>query len=153
MKTKEFIKRVEDLGFEAEMYSSGIYVKNSDGDCVTSVGSKCEYMVDCSWAGFMFLGENQRKSLFEPAFEYASTSIEEREEEEKYYLRHRYLNEYTQDNYLNWGLTLLQTHSLFLDDYREYEDTQTQFTKSEIEKLKMDFGVNLDEFYEEKVEE
>ncbi|MFO3716097.1 hypothetical protein [Anaerococcus cruorum] len=152
MKTKEFIERVEDLGFEAEIYSSGIYVKDSDGDCVTSVGSKCEYMVDCSWTGFMFVGATKRKSLLELAFAYASTPIKGRQEEKKYYLRHRYLNKYTQDNYLNWDLTLLPTHSIFLDDYKEDADTQTQFTKSEIEKLKMDFDVNLDEFDEEKVE-
>lgn len=145
MKTKEFIKRVEELGFEAEEYESGIYIKDRDGDCVTSVGSKCEYMVDCSWTGFMFLGETKRKSLFELAFEYASTPINKRKEEKKFYLRHECLNRKNGLGYLN----LLRDYyplDFRLMDKRDKANWVTKFTDKDIEQIRDVYEFNLDDF-------
>ncbi len=78
MKTKEFIKRVEELGYKVRKVYSQIEIMNQ-GLTVATVSTKRMYViksfcfVDVEW-------ENQDK-LFDLIIEYAKTPIDEREEE------------------------------------------------------------------------
>lgn len=78
MKTKEFIKRVEELGYKVRKVYSQIEIM-SQGLTVATVSTKRMYViksfcfVDVEW-------KNQDK-LFDLIIEYAKTPIDEREEE------------------------------------------------------------------------
>lgn len=78
MKTKEFIKRVEELGYKVRKVYSQIEIM-SQGLIVATVSTKRMYViksfcfVDVEW-------KNQDK-LFDLIIEYAKTPIDEREEE------------------------------------------------------------------------
>lgn len=80
MKTKEFIKRVEELGYKAHKRITQIDIV-SDGFTVATVSTKRMYViksfcfVDVEW-------KNQDK-LFDLIVEYAKTPVEDREEDTK----------------------------------------------------------------------
>lgn len=91
MKTKEFIKRVEELGYNVRKVYSQIEIM-SQGLTVAKVSTKRMYViksfcfVDVEW-------KNQDK-LFDLIIEYAKTPIDEREEEKsKIYMIYDWSNE------------------------------------------------------------
>lgn len=96
---------------------------------------------------FIFINnEHCRPEDFEvikAAMELAETPPEERQEEKKYYLRHRFLVEEGDCNYLNYDHSLRE---LNLSDIGQSKSTQTQFTKAEIEDIKEKYKTTLDDF-------
>lgn len=94
MKTKEFIKRVKSLGFKV-----GIAYKGNDeiGAIIISDYEESEfvriwprrYAISTIFDGFNSCINSEE--LYKLCFEYASTPIEDREGEKKFYLRHRWI--------------------------------------------------------------
>lgn len=91
MKTKEFIKRIEELGYKAHKRITQIDIV-SDGFTVATVSTKRMYVIN----SFCFVDvewKNQDK-LFDLIVEYAKTPIDEREEEKsKIYMIYDWLSE------------------------------------------------------------
>lgn len=84
MKTKEFIKRVEELGFKVNKGITRICIV-SEGLTVATISTERVHYINC----FCFVDiewKNQDK-LFDLIVEYARTPIEDREEQKKFYLR------------------------------------------------------------------
>lgn len=81
MKTKEFIKKVEELGFKVEFSPSNVLVKDSIERAVAQV-SRINYLRtdSVSW-DFGLVSDISRGILFDLIIEYAKTPIDEREEE------------------------------------------------------------------------
>ena len=91
MKTKEFIEKVEELGFDVEVLyykkddsieiERRIVIRNKENKCVVSVvWAERVYEFDNSWICFTKLTEElQKKELFDLLVKYSSTPIEERE--------------------------------------------------------------------------
>ena len=48
------------------------------------------------------IGNTKNFKLLKKALELAETPLDEREEEKKYYLKHRYINNWGDDTYLNY---------------------------------------------------
>lgn len=90
-------------------------------------------------------------NMIKAAVEFAETAIEDREEERKFYLRHRWLIPIPIDkNYLNhW----IGTNEYWLDYDNETKDVQTQFTLKEIDEIKEKFNTDLGNFEMIEVEE
>lgn len=80
--------------------------------------------------------------LIKKAIELAETPLAEREEEKKYYLKHRFTNTYPQKRYVN----LVTNEGIILSDCHEDRIFQAKFTKAEIEELKVEFDIDLDDF-------
>ena len=150
MRTKDFIKSVEELGFEVYVGEHHIRVL-SDDKRVACVFTMHNYALN-TYSPYK-VNYKYKDALFELLVEYAKTPIEEREEPKKYYLRHNYLNLYSGENYLNWDKTLSFGYDLHLKDKGEDGQWQTKFTKEEMQWLESQYDVNLNEFKEEKVEE
>ena len=150
--TKELVKELEELGFKTQSMPSFIYILFK-GIVVASIVETEPFCISTDTINWLVLNDDLKEKAFDLLVRYAKTPLEDREEPKKYYLRHNYLNAYTGDNYLNWDRTLLIANSISLDDEVEDEDFQTQFTKREIKTLEEDYGVNLDEFEEEEVDE
>lgn len=77
--------------------------------------------------------------MFEACLELAKTPLEERVEEKKYLLKHKFL-ETPGFNYLN------EADCYFLADKNDENDYKTHFTLKEIEEIKKKHNTSLDDF-------
>lgn len=85
MKTKEFIKRVEELGFEYEKAEEVYFIYDNEGTEYASVCHTTPNQISNMERAWDWLDKNVQEKLFDLLIEYAKTPIEDREEE-KYYL-------------------------------------------------------------------
>lgn len=92
MKTKEFIKRVKELGFEVGINGGTACVLKNDYTTIMRVEVDKTFVADCFYLSNRSLEEEIREKLFDLLVEYAKTPIEDREEEKKFYLRHKWEN-------------------------------------------------------------
>lgn len=79
MKTKEFIEKVNDLGFGVVFGDLDIVVENSTGSNLLVIQRSNQYALDTDWSYFELLDDETQAELFGVAVEYASTKPEERE--------------------------------------------------------------------------
>lgn len=153
MKTKEFIKRVEELGYEInekKFLDSVICLIISN-----SFGIKVGYVaINKLFEMNIRPDECMSKELFDLVVEYAKTPIKDREEEKKFYLRHRWLMTEFGDTYylckcynaagkISYGIRL---------SYITHDETWL-FTLKEIEEIKEKFDTDLSDYELVKVEE
>jgi hypothetical protein len=81
--------------------------------------------------------------LYKLCFEYTSTPVEDREEEKKFYLKHRFLTSLLGDmkySFINYNA---KYNEIFLSNKESLGDTKTQFTLKEIEEIKERFDTDL----------
>lgn len=140
MKTKEFIKKVKELGYETFEGVNKLYIR-VNGITLGFVGLKKMYYMNL---------EVELKGLFDLCVDYVKTPIEEREEEKKYYLR-------LKDDFYKITSAYL-TRDIRNGDYfsfgkHELKDTQNKFTQKEIDEIKKKFNTDLEEFRQVEVEE
>lgn len=88
--------------------------------------------------------------MLHAAMQYASTSLENRQPEKKYYLKHRFLSEEGGRNYLNYDHSLRE---LNLSDIGQSKSIQTQFTETEIDEIEEKYDTDLQDFEIIEVEE
>lgn len=141
MKTKEFIKRVDELGFKAHKIVTQIDII-ANGLIIAKVYTNRIYSINA----FNFINiewKNQDK-LFDIIVEYAKTPIEDREEEKKFYLKHRYFKFYNgSSKYL--GMDLVKDKPDLCSKIT-YRWVKNQFTLKEIEEIKEKFNTDLADF-------
>lgn len=152
MKTREFVEKVERLGFNAsERGEEKIVVLFGVREVATV--STCEmYAMNTSWWTFYDLDLPVRRKLFELLVEYAETPIHEREEERRYLIEFPKGFHAIEDGnvYLNKRLYEENTHFLGNKDY--IDGYQTKFTDSEIAKLPECYKLAIDCKFAKKVE-
>lgn len=148
MKTKEFIKKVKELGFE--IISMGDHLDITFNEYIIA-GIYINQMYVMAFhpnEGMLF--KNLDK-LFDLLVEYAKTPLNEREEEKKFYLRHRWFNSKPiYKNYLNYWIG---TNEYWLDYKNETAEVKTQFTEKEIENIKNYNNTDLKDFKKIEVKE
>lgn len=148
MKTNEFIKRVEELGYKAHKIATQIDII-ANGFTIARVYTNRMYAMNA----FTFINiewRNQDK-LFDLIVEYAKTPIEDREEEKKYYLRHRWM---TTPGGFPKGLRInIDTGTADVELMIPMIGYKNQFTLEEIEEIKEKFNTNLGDFKKTEVEE
>ena len=148
MKTKEFIKRVEELGFKVNRTVTQIDII-AHSFTIARVYTNRMYAMNA----FTFINiewRNQDK-LFDLIVEYVKTPIEDREEEKKLYLRHRYFRfDNGSSKYL--GMDLLK-YKPDLYSKITYRWVKNQFTKKEIDEIKEKFNTDLADFEMIEVED
>lgn len=133
MKTKEFIRRLKELGF---IYGEdgNIYRENNLSHSICWVSSVFSLSLDTSDMLFRGLDGIIIKELFYLLIEYTKTPIEEREEEKQYYLRHKYINKRNAylvvDENQNCSLQVIGV------DYELPTSNKAKFTEKEIENIK-----------------
>lgn len=142
MKTKEFIKKVDELGFKADKIDTQIDII-ANGLIIAKVYTNRIYSINA----FNFINiewKNQDK-LFDLIVEYARTPIEDREEEKKVIIQHKYL---VSKNFNPVNLVWNKTKNIYrpvrcLFDNPTY---QAQFTLKEIEEIKKKLDTDLKDF-------
>ena len=79
MKTREFVEKVNSLGFGVEILDLDVVVENSSGSNLLVVQKSNQYVLHTDWSYFELLKDETQAELFGIAVEYASTKPEERE--------------------------------------------------------------------------
>lgn len=161
IKTKEFIEKVEKLGFEIICYTNpwanvksnckynsiGIYLHN---ELLVEVWTNCQYAISTISDGHScYLDGYDVDKLYELCFEYAKTPVEDREEEKKYYLKHKWIKGY--------AIMYLYRNELngycYLGENKCKPHRQRMFTLNEIKEIKEKFNTDLSDFEIVEVED
>lgn len=139
MTTKEFIKAVEELGYEAVDYGDFIEIEYI-GERMAIIFQSDVFKVDTVW-----LNNNWNKNagtLFALIFQYASTPVKDREEEKKFYIKHKWIGDETL-SYLQFD----REHNCHMLNLAIGDNSwKKEFTEEEIEGFKQTFNTNLEDF-------
>ena len=154
MKTKEFIQRVKKLGYEVDDKGTGMFLYNGN-DIIVFVSKEKQYKLETS----NFSAVKNPEELLDLCVEYAKTPIEEREEEEKFYLQKiKSFYEVKIDKDNMFLILDMDDNSFFLSDVQFYDkyirgNFKTKFTQQEIDEIKKKYNTDLKEFKQIPVEE
>lgn len=148
MKTKEFINQVKNLGYEIEI---------KYGEMIISLAGKICVRIDLNRQFGIYtypdnFGNNAPR-LFVICMEYARMPIEDRKEEEKFYLKKMesfYDADYKEELAF---LNVFNDKYFVLNNSKQENCYKTQFTQKEIDKIKEEQHTDLSEFKQIPVEE
>lgn len=149
MKTKEFIKRAKELGFVAGKHLDDNMAIFAEDGVTVFINEHMPYGLIMDTRHLKYV----TKELFDLCVEYAKTPIEEREEEEKFYLQKmKSFYDTCDEEYAFLNLDM-DDNTFFLSDVEQYDNSKTQFTQKEIDKIKEEQHTDLSEFKQIPVEE
>lgn len=148
MKTKEFIKKVEELGYDIEVSREDVIIKR-DG-CIFAMISRTSPYTMSTYTAF---GVKYADELLDLCVEYVKTPIEEREYVKKYclYLKRTKRNFF--DDIGNYLTLNIKNNTFSLDVGVETANLTSEFTQEEIDEIKEKFNTDLEEFEQIEVEE
>lgn len=167
MKTKEFIEKVEKMGFDIAYYKNPYSNEKSifDYDLITiylddqdlvKVWTSCQYAISTISDGHScYITGYDVKELYKLCFEYVKTPVKDREDKEKkFYLRHKFLCDNAGlssfDVYLNHRF---EDGSYFIYGSGQNKFVKSQFTVKDIEEIKEKFNTDLSDFEMVEVED
>lgn len=148
LKTKEFIKEVRSLGLEIaeSLYEISIY----DGNDELAYIRKDKRFYVCTYFEFSeYLSEELQEKLYKLIDKYARTPLEEREEQERFFLKFKIKTD-DDCNFLNYDKN---DDEPTLDNRLETSNFQTRFTQKEINDIRRKFGLTLSDFEQIPIEE
>ena len=87
MTTNQFIKEIKSMGFHAKDFEKSILIVDSNDFFVAKVSKVSVGEISTDYPGFTNLEYSIKLNFLDFLFNYATMPIEDREEEEKYYLR------------------------------------------------------------------
>lgn len=165
MKTKEFIEKVEKMGFDIAYYKNPYSNEKSifDYDLITiylddqdlvKIWTSCQYAISTISDGHScYITGYDVKELYKLCFEYANTPVKDREEEKKFYLKHRFLTSLLRDmkySFINYDT---KYNDIYLSSNEALDYVKTKFTLKEIEEIKKKFDTDLADFEMVEVED
>ena len=132
MKTKEFVRQVEALGYEVSYSWGTIYIKRA-GFAILELDYVEEWYIDTDYPGFDEMRWDDKKKLMTIVSEYMLTDPKEREEEKRYWLRIVANLGFKDDQrFLNLNI---EREEYFICSARQSEWVKTIFTESEISQM------------------
>ena len=151
MKTKEFIKRVEELEFIAYEDSNYWLIKNEYGSNVAHVNKTILSQMSTDYIQWDKVYNEDKEKLFDLLVEYAETPPEDREEEKKFYLKHKYFKCTNGDS--RYFQIYESNGTPWLNAMYTVMGYKKQFTLKEIDEIKEKFGTDLADFELVEVED
>ena len=152
MKTKEFIKRVEELGYPL---SSSYYcwkIRSKKNSLIAVVSKDVLYKISTDSAYWDGISDEDKNKLLGLLIEYSKTPIGDREEEKKFLIKHKYLvsKAICQVNLAkNKEKNVYRVINCKVDNLVY----QVQFTLNEIEEIKQKLNTDLADFELVEVED
>lgn len=154
MKTNEFmkideLKRIaEENDYEYSKHSITHIFTRENVDNYIRINSMFENRI---WISITDWCDGKDFNMVKAAVEFAETPLEDRGEEKKYYLKHRWVVGWIgNEAYLN--IFNFDKVSI-LSSKQEDTSVKTQFTRKEIEEIKEKYNTDLSDFEMEEVEE
>lgn len=157
MKIKEFIKRVEELGYlvnEGHVDWQISRICKGQDLLVAIVNKNNLSRISTDFGGWWDIPNEEKSKLLDIIVEYAKTPIEDREEENKFYLRHKwFMTEFGDTFYLCKCYNAVGDISYAIRlSYITHDETWL-FTLNEIEEIKEKFDTDLSDFEMVEVED
>ena len=164
MKTKEFIEKVEKMGFDIAYYKNPYSNEKSifDYDLITiylddqdlvKIWTSCQYAISTISDGHLdYLYGYDVEELYKLCFEYTSTPVEDREEEKKFLIQHKYL---VSKNLLPVNLAWNKLKDVYRSINLKVDNHiyQAQFTFKEYEEIKKKLNTDLADYELVEVED
>lgn len=152
MRTREFIKRVEELGFKVGINGGTACILKNDNTTIMRVEVDKTFVADCFYLSNRSLEEEIREKLFDLLVEYAKTPIEDREEEQKFWIQHRFM---VSKNLLPVNLVWNKLKDVYRSINLKVDNHiyQAQFTFKEYEEIKKKLNTDLADFELVEVED
>lgn len=98
MKTKELIKKLEELGYICELKGDKIKILEIFKQVdffpplhIAVIALEERYLINTNFTAFASITESERGELYEILDKFVKSSLPDREEEKKFYLEHKYL--------------------------------------------------------------
>ena len=136
MKTKEFIEKVEALGYEVGVgsFETDMNISDSDGHELAIVSKKHRFAMDTDMFDFVaYVNDDDAEKIATLLFEYSATPPSEREEEKRYYLRlATKIDVYEDRRYLNMDIP---NEKYTLSENKDDAYYKAIFTESEIAQM------------------
>ena len=136
MKTKEFIEKVEALGYEVGVgsFETDMNISDSDGHELAIVSKKHRFAMDTDMFDFVaYVNDDDAEKIATLLFEYSATPPSEREEEKRYYLRlATKIDVYEDRRYLNMDIP---NEKYTLSENKDDAYYKAIFTESEISQM------------------
>ena len=151
MKTKEFIKRVEELGYCVMNGEEYYHIKDFDGEVIASINKLITFQICTDFNAWDELCDDLKKQLFDIISKYTSTPIDKREEEKMFYLRHRWI--FDKDFYIYLQKASYDDREISLGVINFRGNDGLKFTLKEIGEIKKKFNTDLKDFELIEVEE
>lgn len=148
MKTKEFIEKVNGLGYCVEIGSVIVFIKY-DGCTLARIEKRVPYSMNIEFA----FEATDAKELFDLCVEYARTPIEDRGEEKKYHLYLKRTKPKFFDDVGSYLTFNTYTNTFSLDVGVETAHLTAKFTQEKIDWIKERFNTDLEEFEQIEVKE
>lgn len=146
MKTKEFIKRVEELGYLIDdNYYHYWEIRNNKNYLIAVVSKDVLYKISTDSGYWDDISDEDKNKLLGLLIEYSKTPIEDREEEKRYYLKHRWLTEGGFYRYVKHH-TKAYGKKYELASWTYGNTSDMQYTFKEIEEIKKKFDTDLADF-------
>ena len=92
IKTNKVIKELEKMNLKTQILESSLLVFDRTGETIARVDLKEKFVIDTYFWNFRGLTEDEREKVYALLSKLAETDPQDREEEKKYYLRHKWLN-------------------------------------------------------------
>src|SRR5699024_1587234 len=127
MKTSEFIEYFEDKGHRVFRNGFFLSVVDEEDFIFIDIRHGIDLVVDFTSTDLTF---SEQQEYYKVIFEYLMTPIEEREDEKKFYLRQKGIEDY--NAFLNYERF---DDRYFTDNKKEHSQYINQFTQSEIDEL------------------
>ena len=136
MKTKEFIEKVEALGYEVGVgsFETDMNISDSDGHELAIVSKKHRFAMDTDMFDFVaYVNDDDAEKIATLLFEYSATPPSEREEEKRYYLRlATKIDVYEDRRYLNMDIP---NEKYTLSENKDDAYYKAIFTETEISQM------------------
>lgn len=149
MKTNEFIKAVEELGYLVDDGYGYWQIWSEKNPIIAAVNKIDLSRISTDFVGWWAIPNEEKSKLLDIIVEFAKTSIEDRKEEKKYYLKHKWISDKTV-TYLKFDREY-NCNILYL--YIGKNLWKKEFTKEEIKGFKQTFNTDLNDFEIVEVED
>lgn len=143
MRKEDLIKIIKYMGLMAKEEDSKLMVRTKDGALVACVSEYSTYdmrLFEKNITGYSNIGID---ILANALFEYAKTPIKERDDVERYYLKHKFLANSSGHSYLKM---FIENGFIVLGNHYQTENEKTKFTQKEIDIMKMEYDTDFNDF-------
>lgn len=154
MKTKEFIRKIKDLGFEIEKGFSEYIITSQFDTWVAQVSRREICRINNNYTEWGLLNDSFKKDVFDIIFEYASTPLDERKEEKKCFYEHKFIKTRGGNpTYLAIRQRPNNKYPILQGSCKDVFEYKIEFTDKEIKEAKKQYGIFLDDFVKKEIVE
>lgn len=131
------------MKLQAEIRGNYMRITHKGGDNIANINLKTKFEINTNyWAFRNILAEDEKEKIYVLLTKLAETDLEDREEEKKYYLRHKWISD-GGCQYLNLNT---DKNKYDISSKSNFAEFKTQFTLEEINKIKEKFNTDLSDF-------